>query len=133
MSTEFVRATDAEREALITVIDDIPLTELRPGSVTGIVPGSNFTLSFLRLSPGLDAKLHSHPEEQAVVVLEGELDMALGGKLYRVHAGEVAVIPGGVPHSAVTLDQPCRVIDIFSPARKDFAEKAAQARAAGKK
>jgi quercetin dioxygenase-like cupin family protein len=133
MSTEFVRATEAEREALITVIDDIPLVELRPGSVTGIVPGSNFTLSFLRLEPGLGAKLHSHPEEQAVVVLEGVLDVALGGKLYRVHAGEVAVIPGGVPHSAVTLDQPCRVIDIFSPARKDFEEKLSQAKGSKKK
>jgi quercetin dioxygenase-like cupin family protein len=132
MSSEFVRATDDERNALITSIDSIPSIELRPGSVTAIVPGSNFTLSFLRLSPGLDAKLHSHPEEQAVVVLEGELDLALGGKLYRVHAGEVAVIPGGVPHSAVTLDQPCRVIDIFSPARKDFRDRLEEAKAAQK-
>jgi len=132
MSTGFVRATDEERDALITAVDSVLSIELRPGSVTAIVPGSNFTLSFLSLSPGLDAKLHSHPEEQAVVVLEGELDVALGGKLYRVHAGEVAVIPGGVPHSAVTLDKPCRVIDIFSPARKDFEERLAKARSASK-
>ena len=129
MSTEFVRATDEERRALVTVVGTIPLVELRPGSITAIVPGKNLTLSFLQLSPGLGAKLHSHPEEQAVVVLEGELDLALEGKLYRVHAGEVAVIPGGVPHSAVTLGAQCRVLDIFSPARQDFAERLAEAKA----
>ncbi len=129
MTTEFVRATDEERKSLITAVDTIPRVELRPGSVTAIVPGKNLTLSFLTLSPGLDAKMHSHPEEQAIVVLEGELDVALDGKLYRVHAGDVAVIPGGVPHSAVTLGQTCRVIDVFSPARKDFEQRLSEAKA----
>ena len=132
MSAEFVRATEEERRARITSIDSIPRAILRPGSVTAIVPAENVTLSFLSLSPGLDAKLHSHPEEQVVVVLEGEMDVAVDGKLYRVRAGDVAVIPGGVPHSAVTLGEPCRVLDIFSPARKDFEEKLQQAIAAQK-
>ncbi|MBN1855747.1 MAG: cupin domain-containing protein [Dehalococcoidia bacterium] len=132
MSDEFVRATEDERKAMVTTVDSIPRVILRPGSVTAIVPTSNMTLSFLELAPGLEAKPHSHPEEQVVVVLEGELDLACNGKLYRAHAGELVVIPGGVPHSAVTLDRGCRVLDIFSPARKDFAEKLQQAVAANK-
>jgi len=44
-----------------------------------------------------------------------------------VKAGDGAVIPGGIPHSAVTHDKACRVLDIFSPARKDFEEKLARA------
>ena len=132
MSGEFVRATEEERRALVTVVDSIPRVVLRPGSETAIVPTDKLTLSFLRLSPGLEAKPHSHPEEQVCVVLEGEMDVALDGKLYRVHAGEVAVIPGGVPHSGVTLSEGCRVLDIFSPARKDFEEKLQQAIAAQK-
>ena len=132
MSTTFPQATDEERKARVTAVDAVPRAALRSGVDTAIVPGNNLTLSFLRLSPGLNPKMHSHPEEQAVVVLEGELDMALDGKLYRVHAGDVAVIPGGVPHSAVTLDKECRVLDIFTPARKDFEEKLAQAKAAQK-
>ncbi len=132
MSDEFVRATEEERKAMVTKIGTIPRVELRPGSVTSIVPTSNMTLSFLELSPGLEAKLHSHPEEQVVVVLEGEVDLACNGKLYRAHAGELVVIPGGIPHSAVTLDKGCKVLDIFSPARKDFEEKLQQAVAAQK-
>ena len=132
MSSEFVRATEEERRAKVTVVDSIPRAVLRPGSDTAIVPASNVTLSFLRLSPGLDAKLHSHPQEQVVVVLEGELDLVLDGKLYRVHGGEVSVIPGGVAHSAVTLSEGCKVLDIFAPARKDFEEKLQQAIAAQK-
>ena len=132
MGSEFVRATEEERSAMVTGVDSIPRVILRPGSVTAIVPTDNVTLSFLTLSPGLDAKLHSHPEEQVVVVLKGELDMVVEDKLYRAHAGDVVVIPGGVPHSAVTLDKGCRVLDIFSPARKDFAEKLQQASAGSK-
>jgi hypothetical protein len=56
------------------------------------------------------------------------MELALGGKLYRVNAGEVGVLPGGVPHSGVTRDVACDVLDVFSPARKDFEEKLAAAR-----
>ncbi len=129
MAQEFARATEEERRATVTVIDSIPRAVLRPGSDTAIVPAGNLTLSFLELSPGLDAKPHSHPEEQVVVVLEGELDMVVDDKLYRVHSGEVAVIPGGVAHSAITFNEGCKVLDIFSPARKDFEEKLAEAKA----
>lgn len=115
---------------MVTRVVDVPPVELRPGSVTRIVPAANMTLSFLKLSPGLDAKLHSHPAEQVVVLLNGEMDVALEGKLYRVHEGEVAVIPGGIPHSGVTIDRECDVLDVFSPARKDFEEKLAAARQA---
>ncbi len=127
MSGGFPRATGEERGRRVTRVDGVPRFELRPGVDSAVVPGTNLTLSFLRLSPGLDAKLHSHPEEQAVVVLEGELDLVAGESVHHVKAGDVAVIPGGIPHSAVTQDRACKVLDIFSPARKDFEEKLAGA------
>lgn len=130
MSDGFARATVKERRERVTLVDGVPRAELRPGVDTAIVPGSNLTLSFLRLSPGLDAKLHSHPEEQAVVVLEGALDLVVEETTYHVRAGDVAIIPGGIPHSAVTHGEACRVLDVFSPARKDFEEKLARAKAA---
>ena len=126
--TEFVPADEEERCRVVTHVEDVPLATIRPGSVTRIVPAENMTLSFLTLSPGLQASLHSHPHEQVVVVLEGDLDLAMDGKLFHAHAGDVVVIPGGVPHSAVTYDKPCRVLDIFSPARADFEQKLAKAK-----
>jgi len=130
MSGRCPRATGKERKERVTLVDSVPRAELRPGVDTAIVPGANLTLSFLRLSPGLDAKLHSHPEEQAVVVLEGALDLVVEQTTYHVRAGDVALIPGGIPHSAVTHGEACRVLDVFSPARKDFEEKLARAMAA---
>jgi quercetin dioxygenase-like cupin family protein len=127
-AADYPRATEEERAAMVTRVVDVPPVELRPGSVTRIVPARNMTLSFLHLSAGLDAKPHSHPHEQVVVLLKGEMELALGGKLYRVNAGEVGVLPGGVPHSGVTRDVACDVLDVFSPARKDFEEKLAAAR-----
>jgi len=125
----YPRATEDEWAAMVTRVEEVPMVELRPGSNTAIVPANNVTLSFLHLSPGLKAKPHSHPHEQVVVLLKGEMELALDGKLYRVYAGEVGVLPGDVPHSGVTLDVECDVLDIFSPARKDFEEKLADARA----
>ena len=124
----YPRATDAERAAMVTKVEDVPMVQLRPGANTAIVPAENVTLSFLHLSAGLDAKPHSHPHEQVVVLLKGEMEVALDGKLYRVNAGEVGVLPGGIPHSGVTRDVECEVLDVFSPARKDFEEKLADAR-----
>jgi quercetin dioxygenase-like cupin family protein len=124
----YPRASEEEWASRVTRVEDVPMVELRPGSNTAIVPADNVTLSFLHLSPGLNAKPHSHPHEQVVVLLKGEMEIALDGKLYSVKAGEVGVIPGGIPHSGVTIDQECEVLDVFSPARKDFEEKLADAR-----
>ena len=128
-ATDYPRATEEERAAMVTRVVDVPPVELRPGSVTRIVPGRNMTLSFLHLSPGVTAKPHSHPHEQVVVLLKGEMELAVDGKLFRVNAGEVGVVPGDIPHSGVTLNQECDVLDVFSPARKDFEEKLADVKA----
>ena len=125
----YPRASADEWAAMVTTVENVPMAQLRPGANTAIVPANNMTLSFLHLSPGLEAKPHSHPHEQVVVMLKGEMDVALDGKLYRVNMGDVGVIPGGIPHSGVTLDAECEVLDVFSPARKDFEEKLADARA----
>ena len=62
---------------------------------------------------------HSHPHEQVVNVLEGELEFNLGGDVQIMKAGQVAVIPGDVEHSAKGVTD-CKVIDVFYPVREDY-------------
>ena len=62
---------------------------------------------------------HSHPHEQFSIVLEGTLELIIGGEVNILEPGKVAVIPGGVPHSGKALTD-CKVLDIFNPIRSDF-------------
>ncbi|MCB0113365.1 MAG: cupin domain-containing protein [Caldilineaceae bacterium] len=94
--------------------------ELFPGILTRTFWGDKILISMLDLAPHGDVPFHSHPHEQAGVVLEGELELTIDGEVRLLGPGQVFVIPGGVEHRARTLDKPAKVIDIFSPVREEY-------------
>ena len=63
-----------------------------------------------------------------MVVVEGYIDQVIDGKMYRVNAGDVIVMPSNIPHGGYVRDQDCKVIDRFAPLREDLAERAAGAK-----
>ena len=63
---------------------------------------------------------HSHPHEQITYVAEGELIFFKSGKGIHLSKGDVITIPSGVPHCIQTLSGYVRLIDTFSPIRKDY-------------
>ncbi|MCP4665927.1 MAG: cupin domain-containing protein [Deltaproteobacteria bacterium] len=63
---------------------------------------------------------HSHPHEQAGTLISGEFELTIGGETHRLKPGDTYIIPGGVEHSGRTGDAPARVLDIFSPVRKEY-------------
>ncbi|MFB3853268.1 MAG: cupin domain-containing protein [Vicinamibacterales bacterium] len=71
---------------------------------------------FLDIEPiGLVAP-HRHAEQWGVVV-EGEMELTIGGETRRFGPGESYYIPAGVEHAATFLTR-VRVIDVFGePAR----------------
>jgi quercetin dioxygenase-like cupin family protein len=98
---------------------DIPAKEIRPGFFGKMVHGDRSTLSFWDIKKGSRLPEHQHVNEQITHILEGELEMVIGGKKYLFTAGTVHVIPSLVPHSAYAITD-CRVIDAFAPARDDY-------------
>ena len=60
-------------------------------------------------------------------MIEGSYLFELAGEKRWVHKGEVYVVPPNVPHGAVTGDEPCLALDVFSPPREAFAELMEQA------
>ena len=123
MGEDLVRATGEEKAALITRLGEVPEVDLMPGIKTRIIPARNMTLSFAHIAPNVMGKPHSHDYEQVIVGLSGKVDILVDGLLYAISAGEVIVVPGGVEHAGLTGDEDCRLVEIFSPARKDFEEK----------
>lgn len=122
--SDFTPASAHDRERYLTrPYEAVPITVLVEGSNSHLVRGSNVMLSFLTMRAGSVFELHSHPEEQVMVVLEGFCDEIIEDKVYRVGPGDVLRLPPNVRHGAFIREVDCRVIDVFSPARADYAAK----------
>ncbi len=94
--------------------------QLAEGISTRVFPGDQAMLSVVTLAPGAVGTLHSHPEEQWGVMLEGEAVRIQDGKEVPVRAGDFWRTPGGVEHSVRAGPQGARILDIFSPPREIY-------------
>ena len=63
---------------------------------------------------------HSHPHEQVSFVVSGEVLFFLDGKPARLGAGDMYTVPPNVPHSVQLLTKQVKLVDAFTPVRKDF-------------
>jgi quercetin dioxygenase-like cupin family protein len=120
--TDFTQATPRDRETYIArPYEQVPLTVLVKGSNSHLVRGSNAMLSFITMKAGSVFALHSHPEEQIMFVLEGFCDEVIEDKIYRVGPGDAIHLPPNVRHGAFIREVDCKAIDVFAPARADYA------------
>ena len=53
------------------------------------------------MAPGEGPKLHKHPYEEVFVVQEGRATYTIGSTTIEVMAGQIAIVPAGVPHKFV--------------------------------
>jgi len=104
--------------------EDIPREELANQIGRRIVTGEKAMLAHVYLRQGSVVPMHEHANEQLTYILEGSLRMQFSDDTpdVVVCAGEVLVIPSGVPHGAVALEDTLD-LDVFSPPRQDWLEK----------
>ncbi len=98
---------------------DIPVKQTLPGFLGKMVHGDTSSLVFWDIKKGGVSPLHHHVHEQITYIVEGELEMEIGGEKHLFTPGSVYVIPSNVPHSAFAVTD-CKVIDSFAPARDDY-------------
>ena len=101
----------------------LPRLELFPGIVGALAVGEKLMLSFLELAEGAEVVEHSHPHEQAGLVLEGKLRFRIGDEEKVAGPGDAFIIPPNVVHWGVVEEGPAKVLDIFSPLRDDYLER----------
>lgn len=130
MSEQYPKASTEDRCAHVVEVAQVPTVSLGPGIDTRIVCGKGLTFSFADIAPNAFGKMHSHPHEQMIYVLEGDADLILEGKSYYLKAGDTMWVPGNLEHTGIAHEEGCRFLEVFTPARKDFEEKLAQAKAA---
>jgi quercetin dioxygenase-like cupin family protein len=104
-------------------LQDLSLHRLVQGAESKLLFGEKLMLSFIEIAPHTHFPRHRHPEEQFMVVLEGEIDEIIEDQMIRLRQGDVCYLPSNVEHGGYTYESPCRAIDIFSPPREDYREK----------
>lgn len=80
----------------------------------------NIMLALVDFDPFSKVPVHSHPHDQAGIVLEGEIEFYIAGETKTLRSGQIYLIPGGVEHGASTSQSPAQVLDIFSPVRENL-------------
>lgn len=117
---------DASREEFdkrVVHYPDVPEVELNPGSMSRIVSTEKVMLSFLNQAPNAYFPPHRHEAEQIMIVIDGEQDEIVEGKIYHLKKGDVITLPSNIEHGGYMTEAGCRAIDIFIPPRKDLLAK----------
>ncbi len=102
--------------------DQLRQVELFPQAVSGIVTGEQIMLSFLEMASGCIIPEHSHPHEQAGLVLSGKLRFRIGNEERIVGVGDAFLVPKNLVHSGEVIEGPVKVLDVFGPPREDYLE-----------
>ncbi len=100
-------------------IKSMPAKEIVSGFTGRFLHGERSTLASWEIKSGCIMPSHDHPHEQITYIIEGELEMQIGGVTHNFRAGSVYVIPPNTRHGAIAKTD-CRVLDFFAPAREDY-------------
>jgi len=94
--------------------------ELAQGITTHIFAADQSMVSVVRLEPNAKGTLHSHPQEQWSLLIEGSATRLQGGEEISVAKGDFWVAPGGVEHGIIAGPEGAIIFDVFAPARPEY-------------
>ena len=104
-------------------ISELKTQQPAEGVELRLITGAKMSMAFFRLKPKAVIPEHTHPHEQMGTVLQGALEVTIGGETQIINQGVAYHIPSEMPHSAQCLDQPTHVLEMFSPPREDLIPK----------
>lgn len=94
--------------------------QLADGLQTRIFPGENVMISVVRIGANKAGEIHSHPQEQWGVMLEGSGVRIQDGVEHAVRSGDFWQTPGTVSHGFRAGSEGAVILDIFSPPRDEY-------------
>ena len=100
-------------------LDQITPREIIKGFHVKFIHTEHVTIGFVAIVSGSVLPEHQHMHEQTTTVLEGKLELTVGGQVHLLEAGQAVVIPSNVRHSALAHTD-CKAMDVFSPVREDY-------------
>jgi quercetin dioxygenase-like cupin family protein len=109
------------RRTALTRWDELAQEKITEMVSRKVISGARQTMAQVWFKKGALVARHTHESEQVTYVLDGAVRCMVDGEELVVRAGEVVVIPSGVPHQLEALDDTL-VIDTFSPGRPDWVQ-----------
>ena len=88
------------------------------------VQGDRITLAVVELAPNSEVPEHVHENEQLGICLQGSGTFTLDGEVRDIRPGTTWRILANRPHSLVTGPEGAVVIDVFTPVRDDWDDRA---------
>lgn len=85
-----------------------------------IFPAAQSMASVVTIAPHAEGKVHSHPQEQWSILIEGSATRIHDGERIAVKKGDFWVAPGGVEHGIIGGPDGAVIIDVFAPARPEY-------------
>jgi mannose-6-phosphate isomerase-like protein (cupin superfamily) len=98
-------------------IDALPVKEPRPGWAGRFFHSEHLTFVRYEVAAGSDLHAHHHENEEVWLVVDGELEVTVGGETRTLTAGHVAVVPPGTDHAA-SSPKGCTALVVDYPRRE---------------
>jgi 2-dehydro-3-deoxyglucarate aldolase/4-hydroxy-2-oxoheptanedioate aldolase len=101
--------TTPDRDEVISCLGDGETVELEPGVVLEALVGSfntarGVTTGIVTLQPEALLNYHTHPCSESITVLEGEAEISVEGRTYRLRPLDNITIPRWLPHQTRNPD-----------------------------
>jgi quercetin dioxygenase-like cupin family protein len=79
----------------------ISLAEYQEGSIVSrtLIDKKTGTVTFFAFDEGQGLSEHVAPYDALVSVLDGEVEVAISEKIYRIKEGEMIILPANKPHA----------------------------------
>jgi quercetin dioxygenase-like cupin family protein len=103
--------------------DEMPVDKIRKGAERRLGHTDNLMIVVVDFYDGPKSQpdpAHAHPHEQVSYVAEGEILFVTEEEQMHLAPGDLFLVPSGQPHSIQLLTEHVRLIDCFTPIRKDF-------------
>lgn len=104
----------------VTRWGDLPEQAAQPNNFRVSVMGRSMSLNRIRWVHPTELPEHTHDVEQAIVIVQGELEYTIDGHDYLLTPGAVAVIPPGTPHSGRSIEGEAVFLEMFAPPRPEL-------------
>jgi quercetin dioxygenase-like cupin family protein len=84
--------------------------------VPGESVGDRFALIEFLFPHQASPPLHTHPQDESYIVLDGQLTVQAADQRFELEGGSTAVVPMGVPHTFRVESATARVLVLSTPA-----------------
>jgi quercetin dioxygenase-like cupin family protein len=107
----------------VSKISEAKAFEVKPGRARRILHTDHLMMVAFDFADGPATQPdppHTHPHEQVTYVAQGEVMFFIGEESTRLAPGDMVAVPPDLPHRIQLLTPTARLIDTFTPLRRDF-------------